>query len=60
MARSLKQSARLYELLLAEKKRLEKQLAGLDLARNEIEKIRHLKANEHVKKWVSSGLLTPN
>jgi hypothetical protein len=60
MTLSPKEPAGLYDLLMAEKKRLETQLIGLDLARSEIEKIRHLRADEQVKKWLSSGLRAPN
>ena len=53
-------SATLYDRLTAEKKRLEIQLHGLDLARSEIEKVRHSKADKHVKEWLSSGLHAPD
>jgi hypothetical protein len=59
MARFLNKSPTLYERLTAEKKRLEIQLNGLVLARNEIEKVRRLEADKHIKEWLSSGLRAP-
>ena len=60
MARFPEKSTTLYDRLTTEKKRLEIQLNGLDLARREIEKIRHLKADKQIKKWLSSpGLRAP-
>lgn len=53
-------SPTLYECVTAEKKRLDRQLNELDLARSEIEKVRRLKADKHVKEWLSSGLHAPD
>jgi hypothetical protein len=60
MARFLDKSPTLYERLTAEKKRLEMQMNGMHLARSEIEKVRHLKADKHVEEWLSSGLRAPD
>jgi hypothetical protein len=48
-----------YERLTQEKRRLDIQLNGLDLARSEIEKLRQLRADKHVNKWLSSPGLLP-
>jgi hypothetical protein len=45
-----------YERLAREKRRIEAQSSGLNLARSEIEKIRHLRVDKHVKKWPSPGV----
>ena len=49
-----------YERLTQEKRRLDIQWNGLDLARSEIEKIRQHEANRQAKEWLSSGLHAPD
>jgi hypothetical protein len=44
------------ERLAREKRRIEAELSGLNLARREIEKIRRLRENSHTKKWPSPGV----
>jgi hypothetical protein len=45
-----------HERLAREKRRIEAQSSGLNLARSEIEKIRRLRVDKHVKKWPSPGV----
>lgn len=44
------------ERLAREKRRIEAELSGLNLARREIEKIRRLREDNHAKKWPSPGV----
>lgn len=44
------------ERLAREKRRIEAELSGLNLARREIEKIRRLRENSHTRKWPSPGV----
>lgn len=44
------------ERLAREKRRIEAELSGLNLARREIEKLRRLREDNHAKKWPSPGV----